>query len=77
MTRDPERAIKHFEKVLVLQPDNPAASYQLGLLYYRKGDNSAATDVLRSGLARNPDNTLIRDLLKQIEANPSPDLSSD
>ncbi|MFN8008807.1 MAG: tetratricopeptide repeat protein [Terriglobia bacterium] len=47
-------AITAFEKVQALAPKDTATYFNLGLLYWRKGDISKALELYRKGLELNP-----------------------
>jgi tetratricopeptide (TPR) repeat protein len=75
--RDIDRAIEHLERARSLGLEDSAGCYELGLLYYRRGNLAMAEAVLRHCLAQDPRNALIRDLLERIEKEEKQDLIKD
>ncbi len=68
-TFDTAKAIEHFETIVKLAPNDSAAYYELGLLYYGQEDFSSAKRAIQEHLALNPQNQSARRLLEKIEKN--------
>lgn len=66
---DIPKAIEHFKTVVTLAPNDFAAYYELGLLYYGQEDFSSAKKAIQQHLALNPQNQSARRLLEEIEKN--------
>lgn len=66
-TPDYDRAITEFEKALVLEPNNDAAMYYLGIAKLRKGDRAGAVEVAERLEKTNAGSTLIAKLRNNID----------
>ncbi len=51
----PENSVKHFRKVVKLQPDHPFANYDLALIYHLLGDKTRAVEFYGRAIAVNPE----------------------
>jgi NADP-dependent 3-hydroxy acid dehydrogenase YdfG/Tfp pilus assembly protein PilF len=51
----PENSVKHFRKVLNLQPNHPFANYDLALVYHGLGDQVRAIEFYEKAVAINPE----------------------
>lgn len=66
-TPDYDRAIAEFEKALVLEPNNDAAMYYLGIAKLRKGDRAGAIETAERLEKTNAGSTLIAKLRNNID----------
>ena len=62
VSREPERAIAEYEAVLDIDPDEPAALNNLGMILTAEGRNDEAEAPLRRGLALTPRTTMFINL---------------
>lgn len=66
MEKDPEKAMRHYNKALTLDPDNVQAMINTAGIYIFKNDLISAQKVLRKALRTDPRNEQVKTLLARI-----------
>ncbi|SIQ92912.1 Tetratricopeptide repeat-containing protein [Alkalispirochaeta americana] len=60
--QDYERSYRYYRRAIELSDNIPAAGFNLARLYLERGEDQKALDILTTLLARDPENTLIREV---------------
>ncbi len=65
--QDTDEVLEVNREILRLRPDNIAACNRLGIALLQRGEKEEARKVFEKGLAKNPDNTIARRRLLELD----------